>query len=371
MALERIDIGFQPQHAAVLKVETRANMDSNAWMELLLTRLSHRPDLIAGALYLRPLGLGAVGQEVAVRLYGQAEGSREARANPALNYQIATEHTFRALGVETKQGRTFLPSDDHRATRVALVSESTARRLWPAADAVGQRLAIQGMPPYDPGQQWRTVVGVVSDVRYRGMRDVRLDVYDAALQVPTPATEVVVRTTGDPLAGAAAIAAVARELDPDVLIDGVTSLEAIVERATAPWTFAMTLLMVFAAAAVSIASGGLVAVVTLETARTSREFAIRSALGARPGRLVAMVLRRTVRRVAVGAAAGIIGALVAAPYLRPLLVDVSPFDPRVFVGCAVALVLLGVVAAIRQRCAPLVPGRRHCSDERRDSVAVA
>jgi hypothetical protein len=339
-------MGFEPRHAAVLKVEPRTSTDSNAWINLLLTRLSHRPDLIAGALYLRPLGLGAVGQEVGVRLYGQAEGSSEVRNNPALNYQVATEHTFRALGIATRQGRTFLHRDDHRATRVVVVSESTARRLWPGADAVGQRLEIRGVPPDDPAQRWRTVIGVVSDVRYRGMRDVRLDVYDAALQVPTPATEVIVRTIGDPLAGATAVAAVARELDPDVLIDGVTSLEAIVQRATAPWTFAMTLLLVFAAAAVSIASGGLVAIVSLETTRTSREFAIRSALGARPGRLLVMVLRRTVRRVAVGAAAGAIGALIAAPYLQPLLVDVSPYDLRAFVASAVALVLLAIAAAI-------------------------
>ena len=345
IVLDRIDVGFEPRQAAVLKLEPSAHAESNAWMDLLLTRLSHRPDLIAGALYLRPLALGAIGQEVGVRLHGQAEGSSDVRANPALNYQIATEHTFRALGVSTRRGRTFRASDDQRATRVAVVSESTARRLWPTADAVGQRLEIRGMPPDDPGQRWRTVIGVVSDVRYRGVRDVRLDVYDTALQVPTPATDVVVRTSGDPLAAAAAIAATARELDPDVLIDGVTTLEAIVERATAPWTFAMTLLMVFAAAAVLIAAGGLVAIVTLETRRTAREFAIRAALGARPGQLVAMVLRRALYRVVTGAAAGTLGALVAAPYLRPLLVEVSPFDPRVFLASAGALIGLGVVAA--------------------------
>ena len=346
LALRHIDPGFDPANAAVLKVVPGRATNVNAWLDALLMRVRTRPGHAVGVLYLRPLALGAVGQEVAVRLHGQPEDFTGAKANPALNYQIAGEGTFRALGVPTLRGRTFLASDDARTPRVVVVSESTARRLWPAGDAIGQRLEIHGVPPDQPDQRWRTVIGVVGNVRYRGLRDVRLDVYDAALQADTPATEVIVRGTGDPVAVARAVAAAARELDDDVLIDGVASLQSILDRAIAPWTFGTTLLMAFALAAVSIASGGMAAVVTFETRQARRELAIRSALGARPGAILRLIVGRTTQRATLGATTGALAAIIAGPHLRPLLVGVSPFDPWVCGGVVMTLVLLSIVAAI-------------------------
>lgn len=344
--LRQIDPGFTPRGAAVLRIEPRGATDRHAWMDDLLTRVNTRGDLVAGSLYLRPLGLGAIGQEVGIRLHGQTDASPDLRLNPSLNYQIASVHTFRALGVPVTRGRAFLPTDDARAPRVAIVGESAARRLWPGLDAVGQRIAIYGMPPDDDAQRWRTVVGVVADVRYRGIRDVRLDFYDAALQAPTTAQDVVIRTAADPATAAAAAIAEARRMDPDVLIDAVTTLEAIVERATAPWRFGMTLLAVFAAAAVLIGAGGLFAVVMLETTQAEQELAIRTAVGARPRTLLRLVLGRAVRRALVGTAAGLIGAALLAPYLRGLLVDVTPFDILVYAGASGVLVLLACAASL-------------------------
>ena len=83
---------------------------------------------------------------------------------------------------------------------MAIVGESTARRLWPGQDPIGKRLSMSSFTPGGPRTMWRTVVGVVSDVRYRGIEEVQLDVYDAALQTGRPADNVVVRTSGDPLA---------------------------------------------------------------------------------------------------------------------------------------------------------------------------
>ena len=76
---------------------------------------------------------------------------------------------------------------------MAIVGESTARRLWPGQDAIGKRLSMSSFTPGGPRTMWRTVVGVVSDVRYRGIEEVQLDVYDAALQTGRPADNVVIR----------------------------------------------------------------------------------------------------------------------------------------------------------------------------------
>ena len=117
------------------------------------------------------------------------------------------------MNIPLRAGRFFTDRDRGEAPRVAIVSESTAQRLWPGQDAIGKRISMASFTPGAPAQMWRTVVGVVSDVRYRGLQEVQLDVYDAALQTGQPADNVVVRTSVDPAGVASAIRSIARELD--------------------------------------------------------------------------------------------------------------------------------------------------------------
>src|SRR4029450_658117 len=105
------------------------------------------------------------------------------------------------------RGRLFTDEDHGRSPRVALVGESTARRLWPGQDPVGRRLLMPTFERSGAPRAWRIVVGVVADVRYRGIDDVRLDVYDPASQSPLAAGDLMIRTSGDPLRYSAAVQA--------------------------------------------------------------------------------------------------------------------------------------------------------------------
>jgi hypothetical protein len=174
--------------------------------------------------YLRPLVLGSIGQETSVLLDGQPATRQAERQNPTLNYQVATPGYFPAMRIPIRRGRPFNDQDTVSSERVALVSETAARRLWPGQDPIGKRLALPTFTPDGPLRAWRTVVGVVGDVRYRGIDDVRLDVYDAAMQSSTAATDIVVRTSGDTRRAEAAVQAEARRLDPRVLIDRSTTM---------------------------------------------------------------------------------------------------------------------------------------------------
>ena len=118
------------------------------------------------------------------------------------------------MTIPLRAGRFFTDRDTREAPRVAIVGESTARRLWPGQDAVGRKVSLASFTPGGPRTMWRTVVGVVSDVRYRGIEEAQLDIYDAALQTGRSADNVVIRTAGDPGAIAAAIRSTARALDP-------------------------------------------------------------------------------------------------------------------------------------------------------------
>src|SRR4029453_359952 len=223
-----------------MTVSPRTTRPVNEWIAGFLPRVAALPGVeAAGAIYLRPLALGPIGQETSFLLEGQPDTPATERRNLALNYQVATPGYFRAMRIDLRRGR-LLNADDRAGTdRVVVVGESAARRLWPRQDAVGKRLLL---PTFERGtgrRAWRTVVGVVSDVRYRGVDDVRLDVYDPASQSPIEAGDLVVRTSGDPLQAVAAVQAAARELDPRVLISGVTTMEAVVARALAPWRFSV------------------------------------------------------------------------------------------------------------------------------------
>jgi predicted permease len=344
VALRSVDLGFSQERVLSLTVQPQGTArPPNVWIDELVTRVQELPGVeAAGAVYLRPLMLGPIGQGVQVFLEGQPETREAAEANPTLNHQIATPGYFEALRIPLRAGRFFTRQDTAAAPRVALVSESTARRLWPGQDPIGRRLLMSSFTPGGPRRVWRTVVGVVSDVRYRGLRDVQLDVYDAALQTGRPADNVVIRTAGDPMALAAHVRALARELDPAAIVDSATTMEAVVQRAEAPWRLSMWMFVLFAVLAFALAALGLFSLVALDVAHRAREFAIRLALGATGRALVRGVLLRAAWRVTCGIALGLIAALAASRLLGGLLFRVPPDDVPTY--AAVLGLVLGAVA---------------------------
>ncbi len=197
-----------------------------------------------------------------------------------------------------------------------------------------------GKPP-----DWLTVAGVVSDVRYRGLDDVRLDVYIPALQTNEPTGVIVVRAAGgNPVALAAAIQAEVRQVDPRAVIGGVTTMEAVVGREMAPWRFSTWLFGLFAALAFVLATVGLFGVVSLDVLHRSREFAVRLALGAQRRAISGRVLRSAALRVVAGVVLGVTVAAVASRWMRSLLFGIQPFDPVTY-GVVILLVAAVVAAA--------------------------
>lgn len=344
--LRRIDLGFAPSNVLTMKVGPRnARPSANAWMHELLARVATLPDVeAAGAVSLRPLALGPIGSETWVILEGQPDTPERARLNPTLNYQVATPEYFRAMRIQLRRGRVFTDQDGDTAPRVALVGASTARRLWPGEDPVGRRILMPSHTPDGGPNIWRRVVGVVDDVRYRGIDDGRLDVYDAALQSAVTATDLVVRTSSDPLAAVAAVQAEARRLDPRVLIDRVTTMDAVVTRAVAPWRFSVWMFTLFAVLAFVLAAVGLFSLVSLDVAHRRREFAVRLALGAERGDVRRSVLLSALRRVVPAVTLGVLGAVAGTRAIRHLLFEVELVDPTTYLA-AIVLVVAVVIAA--------------------------
>jgi putative ABC transport system permease protein len=357
IALQQTDLGFVADRVVSLSLQPGSTpKPPNEWIQDVLTRVRALPGVeSAGAVYLRPLLLGPIGDGVRVYLDGQPLTRETAESNPTLNHQNATPGYFETMRIPLRAGRFFTDQDTMDRPRVAIVGESTARRLWPGQDPIGRRLT---MFAYRPGErlQARTIVGVVADVRYHSLGETQLDIYDPALQVAQPAASLVVRTSGEPSAVAAAVRAVARELDPGAIVDEATSMDAVVGRAQAPWRLTTWMFVLFGVLAFGLSALGLFSLVALEVAYRRREFAIRLALGSPPAAIVRGVVVRAGARVAAGLALGFAVAFAASRAMRSLLFGIAPDDATTYLA-VFALVLLVVTAA------GYVPARRALEDD--------
>jgi predicted permease len=362
-ALQRLDLGFTREAVLRLKVEPRTeSMPVNTWMGELLTRVRQLPQVAAaGAVYLTPMELGSIGQGTWALAEGQPETPQQASSNPIVNYQSATPGYFTTMNIPLLRGRMFGEQDRATSPRVALISESTAAAFFPGQDPVGKRIKAASFhdDDRDPGGAWRTVIGVVGNVRYKGLHEVQLDMYDPPSQTTDgTTTSLVVRLKpgeeGNALSVAAAIQTQARQQDPRALVSGIMMLDAVVNREIAPWRFSAWVFALFAVLAFALATLGLFSLVSLDVANRRREFAIRMAVGATSAHIVGGVFRAAGRRAAMGVAAGLVAAVFATRALQNLLFGVSLVDATTY-----ATVILLVIVVVT--CASYLPARRAAS----------
>jgi putative ABC transport system permease protein len=249
------------------------------------------------------------------------------------------------MGIPVLRGRAFTDADRAGAPPVALVDEAFAKRAWGAEDPIGRRIGLGDHP-------FATVVGVVGEVRHRGL-DVPggLQVYVPAAQWPDGGAVLVVRCAGDPAATLAAVRAAVRSVDPDQPITRASTLHAVVAEAAGARRFAMLLLLGFAGLAVLLAAVGIYGVVSGYVARRTREIGIRMALGATRRSILSLVTGRAFLRTLAGLAVGAAGALAEGRAMRGLLFEVPPADA--------ASLLLGAVGVLAvAAAASLWPARR-------------
>jgi putative ABC transport system permease protein len=205
---------------------------------------------------------------------------------------------------------------------------------------------------FDRGRTWRTVVGVVGDVRQAEIdREPDPIVYLPFRQFPGFSSTLFVRTQAEPLALAERIRGITGELSRDTAVGPIRTLEQIRGDALAPPKLTTALLGVFAALALLIAVTGLAGVLAYAVSQRTREIGVRVALGAAPANILSMVLRQGMTSIALGLAIGLTGALALSRLVSRLLFGVAPTDPLCFVGSVAVLAVAGLVAC-------LVPARQ-------------
>ena len=263
-------------------------------------------------------------------------------ARPAeVNYRLTTDGATAAIGMSVRRGRAIAASDAADGWRVATISETAAKTLFPNEDPLGRRVRISG------DSAWLTIVGVIHDVRHTSLESApSADVYVPLEREPSNYMDYVVRTNGSTSALAGEIRRAVRAFDPTLPIVGLESLESVVARASVPRRFAMLLLGSFAAIALVLAAGGVYAMVAYAVNQRTRELAVRVALGARPVEVVRTVMARGLGAVGIGLAGGLLLALGLGRLISALLYGVSPRDPVIYVAAPAVLGIVAVLSAL-------------------------
>ena len=251
---------------------------------------------------------------------------------------------FDTIGMTLRAGRDFTPADGPGTPEIAIVNQTLARMFWPGQDPVGRQM--RATDP-DDGEPPLTVVGVVADIRRKGLAmPVEPEMYvPHAQSVAWTRGDlfVTVRTSGDPHALAPALRRTVAELDPLLPITDVATLDEIVDASIVPQRFRSLLVAGFATFAGLLALIGIYGVLVFAVGQRRQELAVRSALGATPRRLLSETLGRGCRLGVAGAVLGLLGAAAAAPLVRSLLFEVEPFDPATY---ALGIALLALIAML-------------------------
>jgi predicted permease len=254
---------------------------------------------------------------------------------------IVTPGFFSTMGIRMLGGRDFSADDHADAPHVVIISESFARRFWPAGDAIGHRI--------DTGGGMGTIIAVVGDIKQGRLVDKpEPQFYRPYAQDPWASMSVVVRTRGnDSTHLAGEVRALARDLDPIALpIARVVTMQRILDDATASNRVLGELLALFAGVALVLAAIGIYAIMSFFVSRRTRELGVRMALGATSPAVLRMVLRQSATLALVGGALGLAGGVAAARALSNTLYGVSATEPAIYVIASVTLVLATIAASV-------------------------
>jgi putative ABC transport system permease protein len=361
-----VDPGFTPQGVLVFTVALPAPVYPDDASRLAFwERVEQRLAQLPGGLSVGLVNCPPFGCHWGSFYIGEGQPPRTAEeGNPVVLNRVATPGYFPTMGIRLEAGRVFDARDGRggpEQERVVVINETFARTYFPGVEnPVGRRIRSTG----STDAPWNRIVGLVEDVKHYGLeRPMRPGVYWPLPQRVMPTMAVAIRTAEDPEAITASARAAMRELDPELPLFNVKTMEAALAETLAVRTTYSWMLAVFAVTALALALGGTYGVTSYLVTQRSRELGIRVALGARRHDIVAGVLRSSVVVASAGIAAGVAGALGAGRLLESLLFGVKPHDALILSGA----VALPVATAL---LATLLPANRAARTDPMTSLRV-
>ena len=349
--LTAVNPGFDPAHVVKADISLPQFQYSTpqqwtAFSNEFLERIHAQPGLQDAAMAV-PLPL----DEGSVNLGFEIVGNPPLPPGTAItaDFTSVSPDYFHVMSIPVLRGRVFNVEDSAATPRVTVISEALARRYFPNQDPLGKQLNF-GFPP--DGDAPREIVGIVGDVRDDSLGQAPGPMrYVPFAQAPFWGAQVIVRSSLSPSSVAASIRKATHDIDKDLPVTDIETLPEALSASVAQPRFRMLLLGLFGVIALLLAAVGIFGVLSYSVARRTHEIGIRMALGATPGKILRLVLTESARLVLVGLVVGILVALGVTRYLSTLLFAVHPADPLTFLGVAVLLTAVALLACY-------VPARR-------------
>jgi putative ABC transport system permease protein len=355
LRLQQVELGFAPDRLLSFGIELPAKsypaMEADAFWHRLSDRLRALPGvrgagLVAGRPPARPSSRNAI------TFPGRTPGATDEPDWLTDHMQWADSDALAVLGARVVRGRGFTASDGPGAPAVAMVNASFAHRFFRGRDPIGQEVQLLSR-----NQPRFTVIGVVADLKTGGLDQpagaeliLPLWQHTSVWSRPYPMSQLfaVMRTAGDPADLIPAVQRAVAELDPDLPLFDVQTMDAVVWEAVARPRFLMFLLISFAGIALVLAAVGIYGVMAHTVAQRTHEIGVRIALGAQPAQVRAMVLRQAAALVGTGLAIGLVAAVALAQVLgaslRGLLYGESLVQPMLFAAVALAVIATALIA---------------------------
>jgi predicted permease len=264
---------------------------------------------------------------------------------PAAPVTIVTPDFFRSLEIPLLSGRAFLPTDDSKSPAVIVVNQAFARKYFPGEDPVGRRMK-PGLGDGVTNEVVREIIGVVGDVKRKGITAAMpAQYYLPFKQALILDPSVVIRTDGDPLSLVGPLRDQLAQVDGNVPLFDLSTLDDYVSLSAAQPRFQTVLITFFAVMALLLAAIGLYAVLSYMVTQRTLEIGLRLALGAQREDVLGLVLRRGLILAGTGLAIGILASLLLTQFIAGMLYGVRPFDPLTFVGVSAVLLLVSAAAS--------------------------
>jgi putative ABC transport system permease protein len=271
----------------------------------------------------------------------------------AIDWRMVSAGYFKTMSIPLLRGRAFTDADGPTSPPVAIVSQDTAKKMWGNADPIGRTFYRAA----DPNKTMFTVVGVVADVRNTALNQQSPALYYplawrvGVAQPKVVVMDIVARTAGSPEALVPALRQKVRELDSEIPLANVRTMEEWMANSAAQPRLNARLLALFAAMALLIAAIGIYAVLAYSVTQRTREIGLRIALGAQPGSVQRLVVSEGMKVGLIGICAGLLGALAVGRALSSIVYGVPVRDPATFAGVAAALTIVALAACF-------IPARR-------------
>lgn len=343
--LTRVDVGMRTDHVLVFALDQpdgrfQSPEQMNSYNQQVLAALRSVPGVLSVATVTgRPLQNTSDGMPFAVV---GGPNYADSSQRPGAGFQSVSPDYYKTFGIQVVRGRSFNDQDRASSPRVAMVNEELVRRYLKGMDPLQQRLSIEqiipGLPRLGPAVEWQ-IVGVFHDVRYGDFRDSFPEVDVPFAQSLSPSVNIGVRTTADPEAMSKTIAAAVHNVDPQVALAHVRTLDQVKEDALGEDRYTTVLFVCFALVALLLAAIGIYGLMAFSVFQRTGELGVRLALGASRGNVIGLILKEAALLTVIGLAIGLLGSAFVGQAMRSTLYGVASMD--FFVIAAIGVILFG------------------------------